>query len=147
MDIRRINSEIILYTLAIVLAVGLRFYNLGAPPLSDEEARWAMQALQVARPALTGGDFVIGPGNIADSNETVIAADGGANRITNNRPIAVDDLCNVFDGSCLAPVCSVRQRPDIDTVKIDNNIGYRSHRGYAVTVGGGDRDGVTATVQ
>jgi hypothetical protein len=61
MDIRRINSEIILYTLAIVLAVGLRFYNLGAPPLSDEEARWAMQALQVARPALTGGDFVIGP--------------------------------------------------------------------------------------
>ena len=61
MDIRRINSETILYTLAIVLAVGLRFYNLGAPPLSDEEAKWAMQALQVARPALTGGDFVIGP--------------------------------------------------------------------------------------
>lgn len=61
MDIRRINSEIILYTLAIVLAVGLRFYNLGVPPLSDEEAKWAMQALQVARPALTGGDFVIGP--------------------------------------------------------------------------------------
>jgi hypothetical protein len=61
MDIRRINSEIILYTLAIVLAVSLRFYNLGAPPLSDEEAKWAMQALQVARPALTGGDFVIGP--------------------------------------------------------------------------------------
>ena len=61
MDIRRINSEIILYTLAIVLAVSLRFYNLGVPPLSDEEAKWAMQALQVARPALTGGDFVIGP--------------------------------------------------------------------------------------
>ena len=61
MDIRRINSETILYTLAIVLAVGLRFYNLGVPPLSDEEAKWAMQALQVARPALTGGDFVIGP--------------------------------------------------------------------------------------
>jgi len=61
MDIRRINSEIILYTLAIILAVGLRFYNLGAYPLSGEEAKWAMQALQVARPALTGSDFVIGP--------------------------------------------------------------------------------------
>jgi len=61
MDLRRINSEIILYTLAIVLALSLRFYNLGASPLSDEEAKWAMQALQVAHSALTGGNFAIGP--------------------------------------------------------------------------------------
>jgi len=44
-----------LYTLALAIAVGLRFLHLGALPLSDFEANWALQALQVTqglKPAL-----------------------------------------------------------------------------------------------
>ena len=43
------------YLLALALAVGLRFVHLGALPLSDFEANWALQALRVAqglRPAI-----------------------------------------------------------------------------------------------
>jgi hypothetical protein len=43
------------YALALALAVGLRFLHLGALPLSDFEADWALQALRVAqglKPAL-----------------------------------------------------------------------------------------------
>ena len=43
------------YALALALAVGLRFLNLGALPLSDFEADWALQALRVVqglRPAI-----------------------------------------------------------------------------------------------
>jgi hypothetical protein len=36
-----------LYILALVIAVGLRFLHLGALPLSDFEADWALQALQI----------------------------------------------------------------------------------------------------
>jgi hypothetical protein len=35
------------YILALVIAVGLRFLHLGALPLSDFEADWALQALQI----------------------------------------------------------------------------------------------------
>ncbi len=38
-----------LYGLALALAVGLRFLNLGALPLSDFEAGWALQALHVTQ--------------------------------------------------------------------------------------------------
>jgi hypothetical protein len=42
--------ETVLYILAFLLALGLRLLNLGQAPLSDGEAAWALQALQVARP-------------------------------------------------------------------------------------------------
>jgi hypothetical protein len=54
----RITIEHALYLLAFLLALGLRLYGLGAAPLSDPEASWALQALEVA-----GGraPLVIGP--------------------------------------------------------------------------------------
>ena len=39
--------ENLLYGLAFLLALGLRTYNLGAAPLSEFEAGWALQALQI----------------------------------------------------------------------------------------------------
>ena len=45
------------YFLAVVLAVGLRFLHLGALPLSDFEANWALQAMRVTQ----GMHPVIGP--------------------------------------------------------------------------------------
>lgn len=44
----RITIEQSLYLLAIVVGLGLRLYNLGAAPLTDAEASWALQALKVA---------------------------------------------------------------------------------------------------
>ena len=44
-----------IYALALVIAIGLRFLNLGALPLSDYEANWALQALRITqglRPAI-----------------------------------------------------------------------------------------------
>ena len=38
-----------LYALALAIAVGLRFLHLGALPLSDYEADWALQALRIAQ--------------------------------------------------------------------------------------------------
>jgi predicted membrane-bound mannosyltransferase len=37
------------YALALALAIGLRFLHLGALPLSDYEANWALQAWRVAQ--------------------------------------------------------------------------------------------------
>ncbi len=37
------------YALALAIAVGLRFLHLGALPLSDFEANWALQALQITQ--------------------------------------------------------------------------------------------------
>ena len=60
----RLTLEHILYALAFALALTLRFLHLGALPLSDFEAGWALQALQVARgahpatPALAAGASV-----------------------------------------------------------------------------------------
>ena len=54
---RRLTLEHILYALAFALALTLRFLHLGALPLSDFEADWAYQALQVAR----GAHPAIGP--------------------------------------------------------------------------------------
>jgi hypothetical protein len=47
--------EHVLYALALAVAVGLRFLHLGALPLSDYEADWALQALRITqglRPAI-----------------------------------------------------------------------------------------------
>ncbi len=38
-----------IFAIALVVAVGLRFLNLGALPLSDYEAAWALQALHVTQ--------------------------------------------------------------------------------------------------
>jgi hypothetical protein len=43
------TPEILFYTLAFVLALGIRFYQLGAGALSDGEAAWALQALDLTR--------------------------------------------------------------------------------------------------
>lgn len=49
MRFRPVKHESILYVIAFILAAALRFYQLGALPLSDSEARWALQALNVAQ--------------------------------------------------------------------------------------------------
>lgn len=46
---KHLTIEYALYTLAFVLALGIRFLNLGVAPLSDHEATWALQALDIAR--------------------------------------------------------------------------------------------------
>jgi hypothetical protein len=46
---RRQNLEIALFALAFALAVAVRLLRLGDVPLSDDEARWAMQALDLSR--------------------------------------------------------------------------------------------------
>ncbi len=48
-DTRQRNLDFILFALAFLLALALRLVRLGAAPLSDEEARWALQALHLAR--------------------------------------------------------------------------------------------------
>ena len=54
---RRPNLETILFALAVFLAFALRLLRLGELPLSDEEARWAMQAFDFTK----GLHPVIGP--------------------------------------------------------------------------------------
>ncbi|MGC1374588.1 MAG: hypothetical protein WA821_00065 [Anaerolineales bacterium] len=54
---RRPNLETILFILAVFLAFALRLLHLGELPLSDEEARWAMQAFDFTK----GLHPVIGP--------------------------------------------------------------------------------------
>jgi hypothetical protein len=58
---RPINLEQALALLAFVLALALRFLNLGAFPLSDSEAGWALQSLSLANPSLPSGQLIIGP--------------------------------------------------------------------------------------
>jgi hypothetical protein len=45
----RWSVENSLYVMAFLLAVAVRLYRLGAMPLSDQEAGWALQALSIAR--------------------------------------------------------------------------------------------------
>jgi hypothetical protein len=49
MRFRPVKHESILYAIAFILAAALRFIQLGALPLSDAEAGWALQALNVAQ--------------------------------------------------------------------------------------------------
>lgn len=46
----------LLFGLAFILALTLRFLHLGANPLTDSEAKWALQALEISR----GGHPVLG---------------------------------------------------------------------------------------
>lgn len=56
MKSHRLTSEHLLLALALLIGGCLRLINLGLAPLSDFEANWALQALNVAR----GGDVTIG---------------------------------------------------------------------------------------
>jgi hypothetical protein len=47
MSSRTVTLEHALYTLALAIALGLRFFHLGALPLADFEADWALQALAI----------------------------------------------------------------------------------------------------
>ena len=58
---RHLKIETSLFILALLLALGVRFYNLGAAPLTDAESEWALQALQVANPDKVNGTLEIGP--------------------------------------------------------------------------------------
>lgn len=49
MRFRSIKHESILYVIAFLLAAALRFIQLGALPLSDAEAEWALQAFNIAQ--------------------------------------------------------------------------------------------------
>lgn len=53
----KFTNEKLLYLLIFALALGVRFLNLGAFPLADFEAEWALQALDLAR----GNPFIPGP--------------------------------------------------------------------------------------
>jgi len=57
----RINYELTLFSLALVLAATVRFLNLGAAPLSDTEAGWALQAFDLARANSLTSQVMIGP--------------------------------------------------------------------------------------
>ncbi|HBG74462.1 MAG: hypothetical protein A2X25_14170 [Chloroflexi bacterium GWB2_49_20] len=46
---RRITLEQGLFSLAFILALVVRFISLGTQPLTDREAKWALQALEIAR--------------------------------------------------------------------------------------------------
>jgi hypothetical protein len=65
-NLRQIDLETTIYLLALMLALGVRLYNLGAAPLTDAEAELALQALQVARPEMApqAPDFAPYPGYI-----------------------------------------------------------------------------------
>ena len=54
---KQITTEEILYIIAFIAALGVRLLRLGIAPLSDFEASWALQALDVAR----GNPTAIGP--------------------------------------------------------------------------------------
>ena len=57
MKANKITTQVLLYWLAFLLAMGLRLYQLGAAPLSEVEAGWALQALGLAH----GGAVTLGP--------------------------------------------------------------------------------------
>jgi hypothetical protein len=76
MQFRSIKHESVLYVIAFILAAALRFVQLGALPLSDTEAEWALQAFHVAqgtRPILGSQPIYILP------TSTLFFLFGGAN--------------------------------------------------------------------
>ena len=59
MNMNRIRVEHALYVLAFALALTVRFLNLGAVPLSDVEANWALQALHASLGNSLGSQLVL----------------------------------------------------------------------------------------
>jgi len=60
MDIRKINFEHGLYLVAFLLALMVRFLNLGTMALPDAEANWALQAMQAAHASPLQANFAWG---------------------------------------------------------------------------------------
>jgi hypothetical protein len=60
-SVRRLTREDALFFLALGLGLFVRFLDLGKAPLSDLEAGWALQALQVGRGSFNGQFLAIGP--------------------------------------------------------------------------------------
>lgn len=58
---RQLTSEDALFILALGLGLFVRFLDLGKAPLSDFEASWALQALQVGRGSFNGQLLAVGP--------------------------------------------------------------------------------------
>lgn len=52
MQNKKVTNEDLLYFLAFILALGVRLLNLGALPLTDFEAGWAIQAFDLSRGSL-----------------------------------------------------------------------------------------------
>ena len=62
MNLRKlVTYELLLLILIFTIAIGVRFYALGKAPLSDAEAEWALQALQIANPNFDIGVIPPGP--------------------------------------------------------------------------------------
>ena len=57
MSTGKATTEHLLFGLAVILAAGIRLIGLGNNPLSDSEATWALQAMDLAR----GSQVLIGP--------------------------------------------------------------------------------------
>jgi len=57
MEINKIKLEHLFFLTAILLAGFVRFLNLGAAPLNDQEARLALDAWQLAQGAIEVGEF------------------------------------------------------------------------------------------
>jgi predicted membrane-bound mannosyltransferase len=66
MNLNRITFEHFLFAAALILALLIRFANLGSAPLSDSEASYALQAL-----ALAHGGSSVATGSIDAGNVTV----------------------------------------------------------------------------
>jgi uncharacterized membrane protein len=58
---KRFNFEILLYLIAFALALGIRMYHLGTAPLSDQEAKWAIQALRLGEKEISQNQQILGP--------------------------------------------------------------------------------------
>jgi hypothetical protein len=58
---RQLTRADALFLLALAVGLFVRFLNLGKAPLSDFEAGWALQALQVGRGSVNGQLLAIGP--------------------------------------------------------------------------------------
>ena len=64
MKLKQISLEAVLYAAALFIAGAVRFFNLGAQPLSNVEAAWALQAMDVVR---SGASAAVGanPGYVS----------------------------------------------------------------------------------
>jgi len=99
MDIRRIKLETFLYGIAFLLALGLRFYQLGAEPLSDSEAVWALQSLLIANPDQQPPDFRIGPNpGYVFSTGFLFAIFGSTNFLARFWPALAGSILVLFPG-------------------------------------------------
>ena len=84
---RTFRRETLLYTLALVLGLAVRLIQLGTLPLSDLEARWALQALGVAQG--TGPALGSQPAYVVLTALLFYAYGGGTNFLARLVPVLV----------------------------------------------------------